>query len=116
MRRETGLGRRGALGVGLACDWPPRRHSVRHMLGESDGAAWLQAFSSLFQAIALGVGGFWALYLYRTARKGRASLGIEQEASVIPIAHATEGGVLVVRLRISNLSGVLFRHDSSVAT
>jgi hypothetical protein len=90
-------------------------HSVAFMLGESNGAAWLQAVSALFQAIAVGVAGFWALYLYRTSRKGRASLGIEQKARVLPIGQEKQGGILLVRLRISNLSGVLFRHSLSVA-
>jgi hypothetical protein len=84
------------------------------MPAESNGAAWLQAGAAVFQAVALAITGFWALYLYRTSRKGRASLGLQQEPRLIPVDQSS-GGVLVFHLRISNLSGVLFRHESSIA-
>lgn len=66
-------------------------------------------------AVVLFIGGFWALYVYRTSRRGRVKVAIEPTVRLDRHFSDTEA-LLLVRLRIANTSGVLWRHEESLAT
>lgn len=66
-------------------------------------------------AVVLLIGGFWALYVYRTSRRGQVKVAIEPTVRLDRRFSDTEA-LLLVRLRIANTSGVLWRHEESLAT
>lgn len=66
-------------------------------------------------AVVLVIGGFWALYVYKTARRGQVKVAIEPIVRLDRHFTDTEA-LLLVRLRIANTSGVLWRHEESLAT
>lgn len=63
----------------------------------------------------LAIGGAWALYIYKTSRRGQVRVGIEPGLRFHRDALPNES-ILYVRLRITNNSGVLFRYREAVAT
>lgn len=63
----------------------------------------------------LAVGGAWALYIYKTSRRGQVQVGIEPQVRFHRDVRPDES-ILYVRLRITNSSGVLFRYREAVAT
>lgn len=69
----------------------------------------------LASAVLLIVGGIWALYVYRTARRGQAKVAIEPVVRLDRASGENEA-LLLVRLRIANTSSVLWRHEESLAT
>ncbi|MDQ3962517.1 MAG: hypothetical protein M3277_01145, partial [Actinomycetota bacterium] len=69
----------------------------------------------LASALLLVVGGIWALYVYRTARRGQVKVAIEPTVRLDRAFTSTEA-LLLVRLRIANSSSVLWRHEESFAT
>lgn len=69
----------------------------------------------LASAVLLIVGGTWALYVYRTARRGQAKVAIEPVVR-LDRAFGENEALLLVRLRIANTSSVLWRHEESFAT
>lgn len=69
----------------------------------------------IIQFLALVAGGMWALYIYGTARRGQARLGIEVSTR-IKRDLAPGKSVLLARLIISNTSAVLWRNEESLAT
>jgi hypothetical protein len=62
---------------------------------------------------ALIGGGFWALYLYRTARRGQVRIGIQANARLDESFNETKD-LLRVSILFTNSSGVLWRHESSI--
>lgn len=66
-------------------------------------------------AVVLLIGGLWALYVYRTSRRGEVKVAIEPTVRLDRHFSDTEA-LLLVRLRIANTSGVLWRHEESLAT
>jgi hypothetical protein len=65
--------------------------------------------------LAAVVGGLWALFLYRTARRGQVRVAIEHSASLIE-DFAPNRCLLVVRLLIRNMSSVLWRFEYGTVT
>jgi hypothetical protein len=67
------------------------------------------------QVLALVSGGLWALHIYRTARRSQVKVGIDAsprlKRGLLPGVD-----ILLVSLRISNTSNVLWRHERAVAT
>lgn len=63
----------------------------------------------------LAVGGAWALYIYKTSRRGQLRVGIEPTVRFHRDAKPGES-ILYVKLRITNTSGVLFRYREAIAT
>jgi hypothetical protein len=70
---------------------------------------------NLLQLLALIAGGLWALYLYRTSRRGQVKVGIEYGWRLIDDYHPDKS-VLIVDLRLVNTSNVLWRHERAEAT
>lgn len=75
----------------------------------------MQFTIDLASALLLVVGGIWALYLYRTARRGQVKVAIEHSVR-LDRDFANDEYLMLVRLRIANTSAVLWRHEESVAT
>lgn len=67
------------------------------------------------EVAAILIGGFWALYLYRTRRRGQAIVIIQPRSRVHHDSHSGRR-VLLIALRIVNSSGVLFRYARATAT
>jgi hypothetical protein len=67
------------------------------------------------ELIALVGGGLWALYIYRSSRRGQVSIAIEHSARFV---HDFDGGVsvMLLRVRMRNTSGVLWRHQDAIVT
>lgn len=72
---------------------------------------WIQ----LARTVLLVAGGLWAFYVYRTTRRSEAKLGIEP-AVRLHLSTGPRESLLLVRLRMRNTSGVLFRLESARAT
>jgi hypothetical protein len=70
---------------------------------------------NLLQLLALIAGGIWALYLYRTSRRGQAKVGIEFGWKLVE-GYRPNKDLLIVDLKLANTSGVLWRHERAVAT
>lgn len=77
---------------------------------------WIEAVAAAVQAVAIVGGGWWALHLYRTGRRGEVTLGIEARATTSPDSSVPGSSLLVVHLKFSNVSGVVFHHEYSTAT
>lgn len=75
----------------------------------------LQFTVDLASAFLLILGGIWALYVYRTARRGQVKVAIEPAVSLDRRFSETES-LLLIKLRIANTSSVLWRHEDSLAT
>jgi hypothetical protein len=82
----------------------------------SSVADWIDAVASVIETLAIIGGGLWALYLYRTGRRGEVTLGIEPRSSIIPDSSQPGRSLLLVHLKLANVSGVVFHHDYSTAT
>lgn len=72
---------------------------------------WLDAL----QLAAFVLGGIWALYLYGTSRRGQVKVGIENTWRLLP-GYLPGKSMLIVDLKLSNTSNVLWRHERAVAT
>lgn len=75
----------------------------------------LDQWLDVLQLGILAAGGLWALFLYRTSRRGEAKLGIEVRTRLIR-DFGLEKSVLLTELTISNASSVLWRNEETVAT
>lgn len=73
------------------------------------------AVAIILQALALIGGGIWGFYLYFHGRRGQVRVGVQASARLHRDWSDTHS-VLVVRLRIANTSGVLYRHREATAT
>jgi hypothetical protein len=69
--------------------------------------------ADLLQNLVLVGAGMWALYLYRTARRGQVRIGIQANARLDEGFSETKD-VLRVSILFTNSSGVLWRHESSI--
>ena len=69
--------------------------------------------ADLLQVIVLIGGGLWALYLYRTARRGQVRIGIQASAR-LDEGFNERKDVLRLSILFTNSSGVLWRHESSI--
>jgi hypothetical protein len=70
---------------------------------------------NLLQLLALIAAGLWALYLYRTSRRGQVKVGIEYGWRLVE-GYSLDKSLLIVDLRLVNTSNVLWRHERAVAT
>jgi hypothetical protein len=73
----------------------------------------LQEWLDILELAALVGGGFWALYLYRTARRGQVRIGIQAKAEAREHPEMDQH-VVRVSVLFTNSSGVLWRHASSI--
>ena len=80
-------------------------------MSEMSSADWI----SLAQLVILALGGFWGLFLFRTARRGEARVAIEHSHRV-RIDYSPERSLLLLRVRLRNTSNVLWRWDQSAVT
>ena len=78
---------------------------------QATGDPWL----NLLQLLALIAAGFWALYLYRTSRRGQVKVGIEYGWRLVE-DFSPDKSLLIVDLVLVNTSSVLWRHERAVAT
>lgn len=78
-------------------------------------AEWARVAIDGLKVAAILIGGFWALYLYRTRRRGQAIVTIQPRSRVHHDSHSGRR-VLLIALRIVNSSGVLFRYERATAT
>lgn len=69
----------------------------------------------LMELLAVLGAGTWALYVYRTARRGHAKVAITHSAR-IGRDFAAGTCLLLVKLSLRNTSGVLWRNESSMVT
>jgi hypothetical protein len=76
---------------------------------------WFTAIAGAVQVLVLAVGGAWALYLYRTGRRGEATVGIRPDVRLYRPSEDSNR-VLLVAIRVLNTSGVLFRYESAKVT
>jgi len=71
--------------------------------------------AELAQTVAIVGGAVWALFLYRKRRRGQVRVGLQHNERLL--RHWSDNrSVLLVRLRIANTSGVLYRHREATAT
>jgi hypothetical protein len=83
-----------------------------------DQDSWFEtaaAFAIILQAFAVIGGGIWGFYLYRHGRRGQVRVGVRASARLHRDWSDTHS-VLLVRLRVANVSGVLYRHREATAT
>lgn len=75
----------------------------------------LDQWIDVLQLAILATGGIWALFLYRTSRRGEAKLGIEVRPR-LKRTFLPDKSVLLADIIISNASNVLWRNEETVAT
>ena len=75
----------------------------------------LQEWLDVVQLVLLAAGGGWALFLYRTSRRGEAKLGIEVRPRFLR-DFGQGKSILLAEIAISNASSVLWRNEETVAT
>ena len=75
----------------------------------------LVALARAIQPLLLTAGGLWALYLYRSSRRGEVRVGIQASCRIIR-EWIPARSVLLVKLRIANTSSVIYRHREATAT
>ena len=83
-----------------------------------DNNSWIDtaaAAAIILQAFAVIGGGIWGFYLYTHGRRGQVRIGVLASARLHRDWSDTHS-VLLVRLRIANTSGVLYRHQEATAT
>jgi hypothetical protein len=75
------------------------------------GSDWIKVGQTTLAVL----GGGWALYLYRSGRRGEVRVAVEP---VVRLSREVRPGesILFVRLRITNASSVLFRYEQAEAT
>lgn len=68
----------------------------------------------VFPSLILAVGGVWALFVYRTARRGEVKVAIEHDVRLV--REFSDGrALLLIGIKLRNVSDVLWRwKDSSV--
>jgi hypothetical protein len=72
---------------------------------------WIQ----LLRMLVLVAGGAWALFMFRTWRRGEVSIAIEHEHRLLR-EFAPGRSLLLVRTRLRNTSNVLWRWEQSTVT
>lgn len=75
----------------------------------------LDQWLEVAQSVALIGGGLWALYLYASTRKNQVRIKIEPTVRVMK-GFAPGKALLLVRLRLSNSSEVLYRSERACVT
>jgi hypothetical protein len=75
----------------------------------------LVALARAIQPLLLTAGGLWAVYLYRSSRRGEVRVGIQTSCRMIR-EWIPARSVLLVKLRIANTSSVIYRHREATAT
>jgi hypothetical protein len=75
----------------------------------------LDEWLDVVQVSALVVGGLWGLHIYSTARRSQVKVGIEASPR-LKRGFVSGKDLLLVGLKISNTSEVLWRHERAVAT
>lgn len=84
----------------------------------ADRGSWIEtaaALAIILQALAVIGGGIWGFYLYLHGRRGQVRVGVQAGARLHRDWSDTHS-VLLVRIRIVNTSGVLYRHGEAIAT
>jgi hypothetical protein len=81
----------------------------------SSTAEIVSAVASVLEVFFIGVAGLAALYVYRRTRRGQVRVGISAASRIIREWNPGRS-VLLVRLRLSNTSNVLYRHREATAT
>ena len=75
----------------------------------------LSAWLNLIQLAALVGGGVWALFIYRMSRRAEVKIAIEHRTRLVR-DFLPKTSLLIVEVRLSNTSDVLWRHQDAVAT
>jgi hypothetical protein len=75
----------------------------------------LSQWLDVIRLAALIGGGLWALFIYRTSRRGEVKLAIEHRTRLLR-DFLPDRSLLVVGIRLSNTSDVLWRCEDAVAT
>ena len=75
----------------------------------------LSQWLDIVQLAALIGGGVWALFIYRTSRRGQVKVAIEYSTRLLPDFEPGKS-LLLVRISLSNTSDVLWRYENAEVT